>query len=102
MARNRRPSLYLFPAILLALIFVIVPGLPFDILPDNVREVWDGLVAPIRNPVTHFWWGYIKGATQQPLFNLVSYLTQVAILVTPWVIIRLLWIRRQRAAGRFR
>lgn len=100
--RRRRPSLYLLPAILLALLFVAIPSLPLEWLPPNIISAWDGLVAVIRTPVTQFWWQYVRGADQQPLFNTLTYLTMVAILVIPWIAIRLYWIRRQRAFARFR
>lgn len=100
MAR-RRPSLYLVPAILLALLFVAVPSLPLG-LPPAIIDVWDGLVSPIRTPVTQFWWQYVRGGDQQRLFNALTYLTMVAILVIPWIAIRFYWIRRQRAFARFR
>lgn len=97
MAR-RRPSLYLVPAILLALLFVAIPGLPLG-LPPEILGFWDGLVAPLRTPVTAFWWHYVRGGDQQPLFNALTYLTMVVILVLPWVLVRWLWIRRRRAGG---
>ncbi|WP_416622102.1 hypothetical protein [Niveispirillum fermenti] len=79
---------------ILALLFLTLPIVLRDAVPDALFEMWDALVKPLRTPVNGFWWQYFNRYDQQPLFQLSSLLTQVAILTLMVEAVRWLWRRR--------
>ncbi len=77
-------------------LFLTVPMVFRDNIPDGLFDAWDSLLRPLRDPVTRFWWQYFNRLDQQPLFQLSTLLTQA--LVITLVITAIRWIWRRRTA----
>lgn len=86
-----------FAAVLVGvMLFLVLPMVFRDDIPDGLFDLWDGLLRPLREPVTGFWWHYFNRLDQQPLFQLSTLLTQ-ALLIT-LVLEAIRWIWRHRTA----
>lgn len=77
-----------------ALLFLTVPILLRDAVPDGLFDLWDGVIEPLRTPVNGFWWRYFHRYDQQPLFQLSTLLTMVAVITV--VVEVMLWAWRRR------
>lgn len=84
-----------FIAVLIGvLLFLTLPMVFRDSIPDAIFDVWDGLLRPLREPVTRFWWHYFNRLDQQPLFQLSTLLTQAVAITLVITAIRWIWQRR--------
>lgn len=82
--------------LIVALLFLVLPMAVRDSVPDTLFNLWDGIVAPLRQPVNAFWWQYFHRYDQQPLFQLSTLLTQALIITL--AVETVLWIWRRRTA----
>lgn len=77
-----------------ALLFLTLPMVFRDSIPDGLFDAWDSLLTPLRTPVNSFWWQYFNRLDQQPLFQLSTLLTQALVIALILAAIRWLWRRR--------
>lgn len=75
-------------------LFLTLPMVFRDIIPDGLFDAWDSLLRPLRDPVTQFWWQYFNRLDQQPLFQLSTLLTQALVITLMITLIRWVWQRR--------
>jgi hypothetical protein len=76
------------------ILFLTLPMVFRDSIPDGLFDAWDGLLRPLRDPVTQFWWQYFNRLDQQPLFQLSTLLTQALAITLLITAIRWVWQRR--------
>lgn len=76
------------------MLFLTLPMVFRDSIPDGVFDAWDSLLRPLRELVTGFWWQFFNRLDQQPLFQLSTLLTQALLITLVIIAIRWLWRRR--------
>lgn len=79
-----------------ALLFLVLPMMVRDSLPDPLFNAWDALLSPLRTPVNAFWWQIFHRYDQQPLFQLSTLLSQAVLITVMVEAVR--WIWRKRTA----
>lgn len=79
---------------ILALLFITLPAILHESLPDWLFALWDGAVEPIRTPINAFWWQFFHRYDQQPWFQLSSHLTMVALITSTAEAVRWIWGKR--------
>lgn len=88
-------NLLRFVAVLIAVaLFLTLPIIFRDSVPDGLYDAWDGLVTPLRDLVNGFWWRYFHRLDQQPLFQLSTLLTQALLIAGALELIGWCWRHR--------
>ncbi|MBP7337743.1 hypothetical protein [Niveispirillum sp.] len=76
------------------ILFLTLPMVLRDSIPDTLFDAWDALLTPMRTKINGFWWQYFNRLDQQPLFQLSTLLTQALVITGVLEALRLIWRHR--------